>query len=244
MDEIESIAAAHKIAVIEDAAEAHGATYKGRKVGGIGKIGVFSFYGNKLITTGEGGMLVTRDEDIAARARFLRDHAMSKEKRYFHPEVGYNYRMTNIQAALGMAQMQRIEQFIARKRELVAWYREELAGIEGLGFNPQMPWANSSYWLVCVLLPESCSQAEVAAALRQRGVDSRPFFYPIHHFPAFADKTRSLSAGGDGCPVADALSARGLNLPSSVTLTREDVRHIAAALRDALMSMRVQTARA
>jgi perosamine synthetase len=223
----------------------YGHPCKGRKVGGIGKIGVFSFYGNKLITTGEGGMLVTHDEEIAARARFLRDHAMSKEKRYFHPEVGFNYRMTNIQAALGMAQMQRIEDFIARKRELVQWYGEELSGIAGLEFNPSMPWANSSYWLVCILLPEGSSQAEVAAALRERGMDSRPFFFPVHRFPGFAGKTRAVNAPeGDGCPVADALSARGLNLPSSVTLTHEDVWRIAAGVREALTSARVQTARA
>src|SRR5581483_8098019 len=149
-----ALGARRRIRVIEDAAEAHGALYRGRKVGGIGDVGVFSFYGNKIVTTGEGGMLVTGDRTLAERARFLRDHAMSPSRRYYHPEIGYNYRLTNLQAALGLAQLERVDEFIARRVEVMRWYREELRDRPDLILNPDLPWARSADWMVSMVFPK------------------------------------------------------------------------------------------
>jgi len=241
MDPILALASAQAIPVVEDAAEAHGALYKGRKVGSLDKVGVFSFYGNKLITTGEGGMLVTDDEELAERARFLRDHAMSKEQRYWHPEIGYNYRLTNVQAALGLAQLQRIDEFLACKREIMGWYREFLAECNDLYLSPELPWARSSYWLICALLHPGVSRETVTSELRCKGVDTRPFFHPMHTLPPYRERFRCVSRDGDGCPVAERLAASGINLPSAVTLQREDVAYICQALETALTNARRKT---
>ncbi len=230
MDPILKLAEERGIAVIEDAAEAHGATYKGRRVGSLGRIGVFSFYGNKLITTGEGGMLVTDDESLVERAMFLRDHGMSKSRRYWHTEVGYNYRLTNIQAALGLAQLQHIEDFLARKRDIVGWYREALGAGSPLLLNPELPWARNAFWLACALLPEGADQARVMAELGELGIDTRPFFHPMHTLPPYAQGFRRVGHEGEGCPVSESLSRRGVNLPSAANLEREDVLHIGNAL--------------
>jgi perosamine synthetase len=233
MDPILELATARGVPVIEDAAQAHGAVYKGRRVGSIGKIGAFSFYGNKLITTGEGGMLVTDDGAIAERARFLRDHSMSKQKRYWHPEIGYNYRLTNVQAALGLAQLERIDELLARKRAIMSWYREFLCGRTGLMLNPAEPWALSSYWMVSALLPESFAPEYVASKLRGAGVDTRPFFPPMHTLPFY----RGYGSSGEATrcfPVAEDLADRGLSLPSGARLDRADVRYIAEVVKQVL----------
>jgi perosamine synthetase len=141
MDAISALARAHNLAVIEDAAEAHGAEYKGRRVGALGQLAAFSFYGNKIITTGEGGMITTDDDALAAQARSLRDHGMSPTRRYWHPVIGYNYRLTNLQAALGVAQMERIVEFIARKRAIAALYQQYLADLPGLALPVEESWA-------------------------------------------------------------------------------------------------------
>jgi len=226
MDPINHLANRHNISVIEDAAEAHGAQYKGRTVGSLSKIGIFSFYGNKLITTGEGGMLVTDDEKLAERARFLRDHAMSKERRYWHSEVGYNYRLTNIQAALGVAQLQQIDQFLDKKRSIVNWYRQYLALDDVRSVSPELPWVRSSYWLACLLLPSSVNREEFMTRLYERGIDTRTFFYPLHSLPTYALSCRTVGRNSDGCPIAEDIAARGINLPSAVVLEEEDVKYI------------------
>jgi perosamine synthetase len=233
MDPIMELAAARDVLVIEDAAQAHGAIYKGRKAGSIGKIGAFSFYGNKLITTGEGGMLITDDVAIAERARFLRDHSMSKQKRYWHPEIGYNYRLTNVQAALGLAQLERIDELLARKRAIMGWYREFLHGCNDLMLNPAEPWALSSYWMVSALLPASLVPERVALKLRAAGIDTRPFFPPMHTLPFY----RGCGDGGDATrcfPVAEDLAAHGLSLPSGSRLDCDDVRYIAEIVKQVL----------
>lgn len=236
MDPILSLAMSRSIPVIEDAAEAHGALYKGRRVGSLGTMGVFSFYGNKLITTGEGGMVLTDNQELAERARFLRDHAMSRERRYWHPAIGYNYRLTNIQAGLGLAQLQRIDEFLARKRRILGWYREYLAECTDLRLNPELPWARSSHWLISALLPPSVSQEAVITELRRKGVDTRPFFHPIHTLPPYQGRYREVKMDGNGCPVAEDLARRGINLPSAVTLTSSDVEYISGALKEAIKS--------
>ena len=226
MQPILDLAQEHGLLVIEDAAEAHGALYRGKRVGSLGKINTFSFYGNKIITTGEGGILTTDDDLLNEKVRFLRDHAMSPEKRYWHTEIGFNYRMTNLQAALGVAQMERIEEFIARKRWIAGLYRQGLQDISTLEFSPEAPWATSVYWMASILLKDNfpLTREELMQRLKERGIDSRPFFYPIHTMPPYQDDTLKM-------PVAEDISRRGINLPSAVTLTEADIQRIVSAIR-------------
>ena len=230
MDAIRAVAKRHGLIVVEDAAEAHGARCRGRRVGALGEVGCFSFYGNKIITTGEGGMCVTNDPALLDRLRLLRDHGMDPKRSYWHELVGFNYRMTNLQAAIGVAQMTRIDGFIAKKRELAGWYAESLAPLADAGrltLHPEAAWAESVFWMYSVLLADvRASVDEVRARLLDRGVDSRPFFHPAHTLPPYAS--------GERRPVAEALAARGINLPSGVGLTRDDVARVAAALAEAL----------
>jgi perosamine synthetase len=225
MHPILELARQHNLWVIEDAAEAHGARYLNKRVGSLGKVGVFSFYGNKIITTGEGGLLTTDDDELAERARFLRDHAMSPDKRYWHTEIGYNYRMTNIQAAMGVAQMEKIEEYVERKRNIARTYNEALQGISGICLPPEAPWATSVYWMYSILVDATypLSRDELMAVLRSRNIDSRPFFYPIHTQPPYNT--------GEELPIAADLSRQGINLPSAVTLSQEDIARIAAVIR-------------
>lgn len=228
MDAIAAIAARHGLWVIEDAAEAHGAVCRGRTVGSIGTIAAFSFYGNKILTAGEGGMVVTDDEELAARARQLRGQGQDPQRRYWFPVLGYNYRMTNVAAAIGLAQLECAEWHLARRREIAGWYREELEGVPGLELSPQEPWASSAYWIFCVVLDEERfgQRDAVMRALEADGIETRPFFPPLHTLPIYAadHDQRSL-------PVAEDLSRRGVNLPSSAQITREDVAYVAQRLR-------------
>jgi perosamine synthetase len=248
------------IKLLEDAAEAHGASlfrtrgsreagegdraaaFEEVKVGAFGDVGAFSFYGNKLMTTGEGGMLTTDDDALARRCRFLKDHGMSPERRYYHTELAFNYRMTNLQAALGLAQLEQLETFIAKKRQIMEWYREDLAGVPHVTLNPQLASSpgdvlagRSVYWMISVVLGEGVrlSRDEVCARLRAAGVDNRPFFVPMSSLPHLA-AARTVGAAGERCPASAQLSARGLNLPSGCGLSREDVARAAATLRAVL----------
>jgi perosamine synthetase len=225
MDPILELARKHGLYVIEDAAEAHGAEYKGKKVGSLGNMGCFSFYGNKIITTGEGGMLVTDDEEFAERARMLRDHCMSKEKRYWHPAIGYNYRMTNLQGAIGVAQMEHIEEFIAIKRRNAQLYNTLLANVHGITLPPEQLWAKNVYWMYSILIEDDFGLArdEVALRLKDKGIDTRPFFSPLHTMPPYACSEQY--------PVAEELSREGINLPSATTLKREQIERVCAAIR-------------
>ena len=230
MDPILELARRRGLAVIEDAAEAHGARYRGRMVGGLGAVGCFSFYGNKLITTGEGGICVTDDAALAERLRLLRDHGMDPKRPYWHETIGFNYRMTNLQAAVGVAQMARLPGFIEKKLEIAEWYRDALAPLAGAGriaLHPAAPWARSVFWMYSVLLGDvRVSLDEVRGRLNDQGVDSRPFFHPLHTLPPYAS--------GERLPVAEDLAARGLNLPSGVGLEREQIKRVARALAQAL----------
>lgn len=231
MDAIMQIAKKHNLFVIEDAAEAHGAEYKGRKAGSIGDIGCFSFYGNKIITTGEGGMCITNDGKLAERMHFLKDHAMRPEKRYWHPEIGFNFRMTNVQAAIGVAQLEQIEKFIAIKRRNAQLYGSLLQKISGLTLQPETPWAKNVYWMHSVLVDEKefgCSRDELMQKLKAKGIDTRPFFYPMHQLPMY-----SSGYSDEDFPVATELSRRGINLPSSAKLSEGDIRHVCQAVADA-----------
>src|ERR1700678_3044943 len=178
MDALVAIGDVNGLDIIEDAAEAHGAEYKGRKVGGIGTCGVFSFYGNKVITTGEGGMLTTNDREFYQRAMRLRDHAMSPTRRYFHEERGFNYRITNLQAALGVAQLERIEEFLERRAEIMGWYNSEIAITDGIRLNRVKNWAKNAFWMICLEVDwlNEPRRDVLMRKLRERGIDTRPYF--------------------------------------------------------------------
>ncbi len=188
MDPIMEFANKQGLVVIEDAAEAHGARYKGRKVGSIGHMATFSFYGNKLITTGEGGMVVTSSPDLAARIRLLKDHAMDPARRYWHQEVGFNFRMTNLQAAIGCAQIERFDEIIGKRRGILASYREAFAEDSEIVINPSMPWAEPVPWQVCVLLPSKYTDIKrdsLMLALKSELIDSRPYFNMLCDMPPY-----------------------------------------------------------
>lgn len=225
MDPIMEIAKRHNLKVVEDAAEAHGAEYKRRKTGSMGHVGCFSFYGNKIITTGEGGMCVTSDETLAERIRFLKDHAMSKTKRYWHPEIGYNYRMTNLQAAIGLAQLERIEEFIETKRENARYYSSLLNGAKGVILPPEEEYVKNVYWMYSILIQDECGidRDTLMNSLRENNIDSRPFFYPLHKMPFFG--------GSRDYPIAEDLSNRGINLPSSVNLRKDQIERIVDTIK-------------
>jgi len=233
LDPVLELARERGLFVLEDAAEAHGARYKGSRVGSFGACSMFSFYGNKIITTGEGGMVVTDDEELAKRLRLLRGQGQDPERRYWFPVVGFNYRLTNVASAIGLAQLERIDWHLGRRREVAGWYREALAGDERFAFSPEAEWAENAYWMSSVVLGEqvTASRDEVADALRADGVDTRPFFYPVHTLPPY----EALGEGRE-FPVADRLAARGLNLPSSALLSREDVEYVCEALGTAALT--------
>ena len=225
MPAILKIAERRKLRVIEDAAEAHGSEINGARVGALGDIGCFSFYGNKTLTTGEGGMVVTRDAALAERARLLRDQAMGTP-RFSHAEMGFNYRPTNLMAAIGLAQCEKAEQKVERRREVARIYSELLADIPWLTLPPEAPWAKSTYWMYAILVPED--RDGVMKRMNERGVGTRPFFVPMHLQPLFEGRD-------DGpFPVSTDIAARGLYLPSGLGLTRPQQERVAATLRDCL----------
>lgn len=219
-------ASARGVHVVEDAAEAHGARIGDAPAGSFGQVSCFSFYANKIITTGEGGMCVTSDPELDRRIRLLRDHGMSKQRRYWHDEVGYNYRMTNMQAALGCAQLERLEEFAGRRRWIRDRYQERLQGL-GLELPGEDPGTRSVFWLFTVLLPEGCGESErdaLAAHLRAAGVDSRPVFYPLSSMPAYQEYSRPT-------PVADDLAARGISLPTFFALDEAAINRATTSVK-------------
>ena len=225
MELIMEIAKRYGLYVIEDAAEAHGAEYKGKKVGSIGDIGVFSFYGNKIITTGEGGMILTNRQTWHERAQFLKNHAMSKDQRYFHSEVGFNYRLTNIQAALGLAQLERIDDFIEKKRKIAQTYNRLLGDLKGITLSPEASWCKNVFWMYSVIVEDGfgLSRNELMNRLSENGIETRPFFVCMHKQPPYASNLE--------LPVAERLSARGINLPSSVNLKEEEIEFVCSVIR-------------
>jgi perosamine synthetase len=231
MDRINEIAKRYGLYVIEDAAEAHGARYKGKPVGGLGDVGCFSFYGNKTITTGEGGMCVTDNQDVVDRIRVLRDHGMDPNRKYWHPYVGYNYRMTNLQAAMGVAQLEKLDRLIAVKIENAKTYRSVLEKVDGLTLPPEASWARNVYWLYSLLIgPEfRVSRDVLMRELEASGIESRPFFLPIHTQPPYLDRVHDFK-------VADRLSSQGINLPSSPKLTREEIEKVTSTIEHSTSS--------
>lgn len=224
---IVALAQARGIAVVEDCAEAHGARYDGRVVGSFGDVGCFSFYGNKLVSTGEGGMCLTGCDALARSLERLRDHGMAAGRAYWHDAVGYNYRLTNLQAALGRAQLDRVDHTLARNAAIAAAYREALAGIDGVRFPPPMPdHCQPVTWLACVQVPADRRDAVLAAG-RAAEIEMRPFFHPLSVMPPYAPYARS-------CPTSVELSATGLNLPTSRAVDAQVVDRVARVFRAVL----------
>jgi perosamine synthetase len=230
MDAINHIAAVHGLWVVEDAAEAHFATYKDRVVGSLARCATFSFYGNKIITSGEGGAVTVNDPQLELRMRTLRGQGVDPSRRYFFPVTGYNFRMTNIQAALLCAQLERREEIVAKRRQIYAWYKQHLSGIPGLSFQPIAPWAKITPWLMCLLVDPAfgCSRDELMARLDAHNIETRPFFIPLHTLPPFREQSRDR---GEQLPITDDLASRGLNLPTYTAMTEGDVERIARAVR-------------
>lgn len=231
MDRVLECAQRHRLPVVEDAAEAMGVRFRGRHVGTFGDIGVLSFNGNKVITSGGGGMLLTASGERAARARYLSTQAKDDEREYLHHAVGYNYRLTNLQAALGVAQLEQLERFLARKRAIAAWYAQGLCGIAGLSLMPTPPHTEATYWLYTILLRPGTTVRErqaVLSRLEAEGIGARPLWHPIHGLPPY----QACEAVDITC--APDLYARAISLPSSPTLTEEDVRACCEVVRKVL----------
>jgi perosamine synthetase len=232
-DKVRKICADAGVPIIEDAAQAIGSEFGGRRAGSLGDIGAFSFHGSKTLTTGEGGMLVTDSDDIRRRAKQLQDHGQNPDlDLYFNEEVGFKYKMSTMQAALGLAQLERIDELVSTKRRIFEWYRQELSGIDGLQLNEEPPRTRNSYWMVSATLDErfDLPKTRLIKLLHEDGIDSRPFFYPLSSLPAF-QAWGGAARWKQQNPVAYRLSAQAVNLPSALNLTRDEVTRVAAALK-------------
>lgn len=230
MTAIMRIARKHKLLVIEDAAEAHGAEYKGKKVGGIGHVSCFSFYGNKIVTCGEGGMVVTSNKKIAERCRNFKNLSFLKEKRFWHKELGFNYRMTNIQAALGLAQFERIDEYVKARRNNARLYNSLLEGIPGITRPVERSKTKNVYWMYGVLIDRKfgMNRNKLMGALRAKGIETRTFFLPLHDQPVFKEVGRSARK----CfPVAQDIARRGLYLPSGSGLKKKEIEYICQCVK-------------
>ncbi len=228
MDRINQVAARFGLWVIEDAAEAHFARYKDRPIGGLADVTTFSFYGNKIVTCGEGGALTTNDLALDRRLRLLRNQGMDPDRRYFFPVIGYNYRLTNVACALLCAQVERRERLIQRRQEIYSRYRRQLQGIPGLELQPVAPWAQITPWLFCAVLDAARfgrGRDEVVVLLEQNRIETRPFFIPIHLLPPYAP-----TAAPKSLPVTERLSNGGINLPTFTGMSDIQIDRICAIL--------------
>ncbi len=231
MDAINHLAGVHGLWVVEDAAEAHLALYKTRPVGGLATIGTFSFYGNKIFTSGEGGALTFSDPGLGTRLRTLRGQGMDPERRYYFPVTGYNFRMTNVACAFLCAQLERRESITQSRRRIFAAYDESLRDVPGIGLQPVAPWAEPARWLYCVTVdPEAFGRTrdELMALLEEAGIETRPFFLPLHRLPPFREESQ---ARGEVLPVTDDLAQRGLNLPTYNSLDSDSIDRIAGVIK-------------
>ena len=224
----------HKALVIEDAAEAHGALYKGKRCGAVADLGVFSFYANKIVTTGEGGMVITKDPKLAARCRYLRDLCFTpgREHDFRHDEIGFNYRLSSLQAALGIAQLENITDTIARKKRIAAHYNKALSGLKGLELPAARSYASSVYWMYGIRLTAEAplTREKLRRELKERGIETRVFFYPMHLQKGLKGK---FQAAGLDRAASIRLSEQGLCLPCGTGLTKDQLRYVSSAVRAA-----------
>lgn len=231
MDAINHIAAVHGLWVVEDAAEAHMARYKGRPTGSLARLATFSFYGNKILTCGEGGALTLTDEHLETRVRTLRGQGVDPERRYFHPVTGYNFRLTNIACAMLCAQIERHAEILEHRRQIFNGYRAALQGIPGIGFQPIASWAEPSPWLFCITVDETeygRTRDELMALLAAEGVETRPFFVPLHRLPPFREQSRLR---GEQLPVTDRVAATGMNLPTYSSMKPDEIAFVSDVVR-------------
>jgi perosamine synthetase len=227
MDAIQTVTDRHGLWIVEDAAESHGASYRGRPTGSLGSTGVFSFYGNKIVTSGEGGAITVDDPELEQRIRLLRGQGMDPARRYYFPIVGYNYRLTNVACAILCAQLERLPELIAGRQRIFDGYRRRLEGVAGIGFQPVAAWATPAPWLFCITVdPETlgCSRDELAAALDVAGIETRPFFRPLHTMPPYANGSWT------NLDVTERVAASGLNLPTSAMVRDPELDRIAEAI--------------
>jgi perosamine synthetase len=233
MDALRALASRHGLFLLEDAAEAHGALYRDGRAGSLGDVAAFSFYGNKIIATGEGGMVTTDDDALAARVRLLRGQGMDSERRYWFHVVGYNYRMMNIPAAIGLAQLEQADWHMGRRREVAADYRRMLEGVRGLDWQAEREWARHAYWMFTVMLGDETADCRdrLMARLQEDGVETRPVFYPVHALPPYREASR-----GEEFPVAESLARRGVSLPTWAGLSRDDLSYVCERLLARLSS--------
>lgn len=230
MDSLHEVAQRRGLFLVEDAAEAHGATYNGSRVGSIGDIAAFSFYGNKVVTCGEGGMVVTNSDALAAKVRLLKGQGMDPNARYWFSVLGFNYRMTNVAAAIGLAQLEKVSWHLSRRAEVDSWYRARLAGVANVTLQDVRPNVEHVHWMTTVLLGEDLPVAreEVGRRLLDRGIETRPVFYPLHTLPPHRRPAQGPF------PVADRVARRGISLPTWGGLTAEDVGYVCDALERAV----------
>ena len=231
MDPLLGIADRHGLIVVEDAAEAVGAHYKGQRTGSFGLCATFSFFGNKILTTGEGGMVTTNDDALAARLRLLRGQGMDPDRRYWFPEIGYNYRMTNIAAAIGLGQLENIEHHLQVRKKLARLYDDKLQSLANQLILPRTePWADHVYWMYTIMLSDRISRNrdDVMAAMDAEGIETRPVFYPMHVMPPYLDRVPNKYPNADFC------SSRGINLPTHGRLTEADIDRVVASLKLAI----------
>lgn len=236
LEAIRTVAGRQGIVVIEDAAEAVGSEYRGRRAGSLGDVGVFSFHGSKTLTTGEGGLLVTNDAALFQRVLALRDHGRPPgDRAFWNREVAFKYKMSALQAALGLAQLERIDDLVARKREIFGWYRRRLSDVPGITLNAEPADTKNSYWMSTLLFdpPWNLTKEEVLARLAERGIDGRPFFYPLSSLPAFQGSSQAEAARWRN-RISYRISPRGINLPSALSLTEEQIDRVCAELTDIL----------
>ncbi|MGV8934775.1 MAG: DegT/DnrJ/EryC1/StrS family aminotransferase [Gallionellaceae bacterium] len=226
MDALMAIAQEHDLFVIEDCAEAFGTLYKGKPVGGFGNISTFSFFGNKTITTGEGGMVVTNDQTLYQRAVHFKGQGLAAHRQYWHDVIGYNYRMTNICAAIGLAQLEQADEFVAKKCTIAQWYRDGLADAP-VELHGQFGDVKHSYWMVSILVAEAAQRDALREYLSQNGIETRPLFYPVHTMPMYSDKFQRH-------PVAEDLGWRGINLPSWPGLSFDQINEITSLIKNYL----------
>lgn len=224
MDIILSIAKKHSLLVIEDCAEAFGSLYKGQHVGTFGNISTFSFFGNKTITTGEGGMVVTNNSSLHEKVVHLKGQGLAKDREYYHDTVGYNYRMTNICAAIGCAQLERAMELIDKKTLIAKWYEENFKDLP-VTFHSQVGDVKHSFWMVSILLKDSVEREKIREHLKQNGIETRPTFHPVHLMPMYYHEGFTL-------PVAEELGSRGINLPSYPDLNNTDVEFICNKIKE------------
>lgn len=235
MDPLTELGRDRGLIILEDAAEAVGARYKGRRTGSFGACATFSFFGNKILTTGEGGMVTTDDDRLAARLRLLRGQGMDPQRRYWFPEVGYNYRMTNIAAAIGLAQLENIDAHLRTRKTVAKLYDDKLKDLSEFVILPETShWADHVFWMYTIMLRDEVkkSRDEVMALMEMDGIETRPVFYPMHVLPPYRDDTPGKFPNADFC------SSRGINLPTHGRLSESDIDRIVGSLRSALAKIR------